>query len=1034
MHSTPTEQLQGPPTANNFDLLVDQFEQAWRNGTAPDLATFLPTGAERQRVLEELVKIDLEYRWRTSPTRPLVEDYLRLHPELGTSDRVPVGLVEEEYRVRQRWGDRPAIAEYTRRFPACSELESRLGTVQEDLRVEFQRTSATRIANRYIRRHCHAVGGLGEVWLAHDTLVGRDVAMKELRPELASQPNLRRRFLHEARLTGRLEHPGVVPLYELIEPSGTNGPLYAMRFLNGRTLGEAIQEHHRNAVKALSLRALLGAFVSVCNTLAYAHSRDVIHRDLKPANILVGDFGEVIVLDWGLAKVRGEGESVTSPDREDAPSLTRDGQVLGTPAYMAPEQAAGELDRIDPRTDVFGLGAILHEILTGRPLYTGLGTDEILNQARECTPLPPRRIRRDTPPALDAICRKATARDPAARYASASELAADVQRWLADEPVSVYRDPLSTRIVRWARRHRTLVASLTVLLLTGVVALSVGTVLIAREQRRSEEARDRAEANFQRAMAVVDQFCTRISEETLLDEPGLQPLRQRLLRDALEFYREFVADPSAGPETRAEMGRAHWRLGDLTESLTPGPTARQHYLTALEHFQTLTASDPHSPRLQADTAGVQNSLGNWHLQHQQSEEAEKWYRAALQRRQQLVEDDPESVELRRNLARSHNNLGVLYRQTERLPDAATELRASAEEFAELVRRQPDSVPSRVDEAWARVNLGVVLRAKRDRGAEAEFQHALKLLDNPADITPSGVAARAAAHNNLGELYRGSFRSKPAEEEYRKAIALLEPLARNNPAVTGYRRDLARCRFNLASVLAVTFRAEEAEETYREALDAFERLANDYPSVPEYTLELGKNCLSLASLYALTGKNDAVVKCCDRAAGALDTLARNGQERAAKLLRSLLFQRALARGKLERYADAVRDWDRIVELDGGTTPLAERLERMALMTRAGQPLRAGAEAYRLTGEKWTGTQLYDLAVILALASNAANQEPGESKLLVDRYAESCVQMLEKAREAGYFRKSASVSQMKNDPAFNGVRNCATFVRLLEKLQP
>jgi WD40 repeat protein/tRNA A-37 threonylcarbamoyl transferase component Bud32 len=362
---------------------------------------------------------------------------------------------------------------------------------------------------RYTAARLHAVGGIGQVWLAHDVEMDRAVALKELRPERAQDPAIAARFLREARITGRLQHPGIVPVYELVAggpapDGGAEGPFYTMRFIEGRTLSDAAHAYHAKRAAGtagpLDLAALLNAFVSACNTVAYAHSHGVIHRDLKGQNVVLGDFGEVMVLDWGFAKlVEGRGSPSEDPEEsslvpassEGSAEHTRAGDVLGTPAYMAPEQAAGQRDRIDARTDVFGLGAILYEILTGRPPYTGDNTREVLRLAREGEPSRPEAVCRGVPPALAAVCRRALARDPAARYASAAELGREVQQWLADEPVAAYREPVTARLLRWARRHRPLVA----LLATALTALVLGTILVGREQSRTEAARAQAAAD-----------------------------------------------------------------------------------------------------------------------------------------------------------------------------------------------------------------------------------------------------------------------------------------------------------------------------------------------------------------------------------------------------------------------------------------------------------------------------------------------------------------------------------------------------------
>jgi PAS domain S-box-containing protein len=294
--------------------------------------------------------------------------------------------------------------------------------------------------SRYSLTRLHATGGIGRIWLARDADLRRDVALKELRPERADDASLWSRFLKEARITGQLEHPGVVPVYELARRPEDQQPFYTMRFVNGRTLTEAARAYHRerNAGRADSLEflTLLNNFVAVCNTVAYAHARGVIHRDLKGQNVILGNFGEVVVLDWGFAKLvdHPETDAVLPPVRGDVEGsdeahLTAQGQTVGTPAYMAPEQAAGRPDLIDRRTDVYGLGAILYEILTGQPPFMGANKLEVLRKVREEEPAPPRSFWSGVPPGLEAISLRALSKRPADRPAAAADMAAEVQGW-----------------------------------------------------------------------------------------------------------------------------------------------------------------------------------------------------------------------------------------------------------------------------------------------------------------------------------------------------------------------------------------------------------------------------------------------------------------------------------------------------------------------------------------------------------------------------------------------------------------------------
>jgi PAS domain S-box-containing protein len=297
---------------------------------------------------------------------------------------------------------------------------------------------APKSPQRYMLTHLHAVGGIGRVWVARDTHLGRLIALKELRPDKAGNEATCNRFVKEARITGQLEHPGIVPVYELAQRPDTQEPFYTMRFVKGPTLTEAAQAYHQrratSKVDSLEFLALLNGFVTVCNTIAYAHSRGVIHRDLKGANVLLGDFGDVVVLDWGVAKLvdRSDEEPNTAfildQDASEA-GLTVQGQAVGTPAHMAPEQAAGRLDLINRRTDVYGLGTILYEILTGQPPFLGSDISDVLRKVLNQEPIPPRMLWPQVPPPLESACLRAMAKNAEDRYSSASDLAEEVQRW-----------------------------------------------------------------------------------------------------------------------------------------------------------------------------------------------------------------------------------------------------------------------------------------------------------------------------------------------------------------------------------------------------------------------------------------------------------------------------------------------------------------------------------------------------------------------------------------------------------------------------
>ncbi|AGA27392.1 WD40 repeat domain-containing serine/threonine protein kinase [Singulisphaera acidiphila] len=290
----------------------------------------------------------------------------------------------------------------------------------------------------------HARGGLGEVFLAFDSELNRSVALKELQARRAHDPDSQARFLLEAEVTGRLEHPGIVPVYSLGRYADGR-PYYAMRLIEGETLGAAIERLHRMGVsaarrddRALAFRRLLRSVIDICNAVAYAHSRGVVHRDLKPDNIMLGPFGETLVVDWGVAKSsfttandsRAETSSTLVPTADL--SMTQPGSVIGTPRYMSPEQAAGDLERVGPASDIYSLGAILYCLLVGHPPFGDGDLASVLDRVRRGIFPAPRRVLRSVDPTLEAVCLKAMALDPTERYASALDLANALEAWQAD--------------------------------------------------------------------------------------------------------------------------------------------------------------------------------------------------------------------------------------------------------------------------------------------------------------------------------------------------------------------------------------------------------------------------------------------------------------------------------------------------------------------------------------------------------------------------------------------------------------------------
>ncbi len=464
-------------------------------------------------------------------------------------------------------------------------------------------SAATDAEGRFRIVRFHDRGALGEVYVARDQQLHRIVALKRIKLDHAADKDKRARFVVEAEITGRLEHPGIVPVYGL----GTyddGRPFYAMRFIRGDNLKSAIEQFHQAEAKGrdpgertLALLKLLRRFLDVCNAIDYAHSRGVLHRDLKPGNIMLGKFGETLVVDWGLAKSVGRPEaapaSATMDDRTLVPQSGSDlrgtelGARLGTPAYMSPEQAAGRIADLGPASDVYSLGATLYCLLTGRAPFNDPDMAELLRKVERGDFPPPRKLKGWIDPALEAICLKAMATDPDERYRTPRALADDVEHWLADEPVSAWREPIRRRLRRWGRRHRLLVTGLAATLIVAVAALAVGNVLVARQ-------RDLAERNLAVARTVVDEMYTQVAAK-LDDEEQMDDYQREILEKALTFYERFALPQSNDPRVRLEAGLIGIRVGEIRHRLGQGEAAQAAYRQAIAVLSRLASDYPAEP-------------------------------------------------------------------------------------------------------------------------------------------------------------------------------------------------------------------------------------------------------------------------------------------------------------------------------------------------------------------------------------------------------------------------------------------------------
>jgi serine/threonine-protein kinase len=853
----------------------------------------------------------------------------------------------------------------------------------------------------YTLARLYARGGMGQVWVAHDQELGRDVALKELRPERADKPAVLARFLEEARITGRLEHPGVVPVYGLVRRPEGGPPFYTMRLVRGLTLADAIQAYHQKreagAVRPLDLRELLNAFVAVCNAVAYAHSRGVLHRDIKPQNVVLGDFGEVVVLDWGLAKHLGAkelpGDAVPAPAAStESADRTIQGQVLGTPGYMAPEQAEGRLDQLDERTDVYGLGAVLYEVLTGRAPFSGEDTPTVLRQVVLTLPTPPRQLVGVAPAALEAVCLKALAKERERRYAGARELGREVQHWLADEPVAAYREPWPARARRWLGRHRTLAASAAAAALVAVLSLSVATAFLQVAHRRQREARGRAEENFRLAQDAVDRGFTRVSDNPLLKAQGLEKLRAELLAQAKDFYERMARAEDAEPSVQAERGRAYVRLAEITDETGDRAQAILFAKQGRAIFAQLTREHPGVVAYQGELADALGRLGLCNEHDARYAEAQGWFDRALAVAETLVRAHPDNPQHRRRLAETLYRLGALCQQHTNQPDRARDAYEQAVPLYEGLSRE------QVDDPGHRLML-------------------------------------AGALSSLGNFYSNTGRADRADALYEKAFALAERLVAEQP-------DLPKAQALVAYILQSkglayhkAGQSARAMDAFDRALPVYERLARAHPDVPAYQASLVTFLKNFSLLATAAGQSTRGITACESDLPFFDVLARGHPDvpQYSQSYAQLLEALAIAYGEVKQFTAAAALYEKALPVferlatDRGDVPdyeLQRALVRVSyahVLACMGRHARASAEVETALGQaRQNSLVLYNGACVCGLCSQAARQDAGLGELerhdLGERYAVRCLGLLRQAvsggfRDADYLNKDSDLDPVR-----------------------
>jgi tetratricopeptide (TPR) repeat protein len=661
-------------------------------------------------------------------------------------------------------------------------------------------------------------GGMGVVYKARQIAADRVVALKMILAGSHAGPAELARFKTEAEAVARLQHPHIIGVYEVGEHQGR--PFFSLEFCAGGSLDKRLSGTPLPPAEAARVVETLAGAVQA------AHDKQVIHRDLKPANVLLAEDGTLKVTDFGLAK------------KLDEAGQTQSGSVLGTPSYMAPEQAGGHRKEIGPWTDVYALGAILYDCLTGRPPFRAATPLDTLLQVLSDEPVPPRRLQPKTPRDLETICQKCLQKDPKKRYSSARDLAEDLRRFQAGEPIRARPVGPWGRTVKWVRR-RPAVAGLLAVCVAALVALAVGgwryNVQLRQQAHLLEEAlgearkeHDRAQDHLSKALDAVDRMLHPLDDGRLTQLPQFQESRRRMLEEALDFYQGFLRQEGDDPAVRRDSARAYSRSMKLRMLLGEEAEAEQAGREARRLQEQLIADFPDRPEYRYDLASTHATLGHICTLTGRFEQAQQAYHDALALATELVREHPAEAAYREPLVNAQSGLAQDPQGAERL------LRQALEHAAFMAEAQPGKAEWQCLLARAHALLGQVLfSTNRVPEAAAELRRARQLLE-PAGRAPASAARTYPMVRALTLVYSGGAalrQGHPADAEplLRDAVAACEELVGSSPRFVGFRIYLQKGYALQAVLYQFTNRPAQAEAAWQKAIECMEQAARISPS-------------------------------------------------------------------------------------------------------------------------------------------------------------------------------------------------------------
>jgi serine/threonine protein kinase/tetratricopeptide (TPR) repeat protein len=853
-------------------------------------------------------------------------------------------------------------------------------------------------------------GGMGTVFMAEQTEpIQRKVALKIIKAGLDSRQVIAR-FEAERQALAMMDHVNIARVFDA-GATEAGLPYFVMELVHGVPITKYCDDNH------LTPRERLELFVPVCQAIQHAHQKGIIHRDIKPSNVMVTLYdGKPVpkVIDFGVAKA-------TEQKLTDRTLFTQYGTMVGTLEYMSPEQAEMSALGVDTRSDIYSLGVLLYELLTGSTPLTHTRMKEgayaeILRMIREEeAPKPSTRLsdprealasisaNRHMEPAklsklmrgeLDWIVMKTLEKDRNRRYETANGFAADVQRYLNDETVQACPPSAGYRLRKFVRRNRAAVltaAAILFVLVAGIAGTTFG--FLRAEHRRAEAETARADEAAQRRIADAEKKKAEQAEaDTLADyrastddaieqligsKPDLGPQEKTYLEKTLKRWQAFAARQGDDERSQAIRAEGHSRVAMLWQKLGQRDAARTEFGTARDLYKKLADAFPDVRQYRKELAGAHNNLGSLLTNLDQHDAARTELETARDLQQKLVAAFPDEPENRRDLATTHNNLAIL-----------------------------------------------LARQNQRNAARTEFETA-RDLQRKLPLVPKYQQDLARTHYNLGTLLAGLNQRDAARIEYETARDLQQKLVVAIPDLPRYQQELARTHTGLGILLAGLGQRDAARTQYETARDLSKKLADAFPAVPQYQVELGGSYCNFGNLVCYEGKPADSLHWYDLAIRTLAPVYEKDRrhEMARQFLRNSHSNRAEAYDQLKKHAEAVKDWDKAVELSSRPEQPSYRAGRANSRLHAGQVAGAVAEVEELTkASKCSAARWYDFACVYAVASGKVADKKQE-------YAARAMELLRQAVKAGF----KDAAHLAKDTDLEPLRGREDFKKLLAELE-